>query len=198
MNSLQLAKQEWVFVASIVTTTLFFLFGDRWLADISNPAWFAFILIWLFVVILLSAFAIVRHAESLAVILGEPLGTLVLTLSVIGIEVMMISAVMLTGGGKPTLARDTMFAVVMIVLNGLVGLSLLLGGLRHHEQQYNLQGANAFLALIVPLAVLGLILPNYTQSSPGPTLSKISCNFSFNNVHRGVCSFSGDSKYASP
>ncbi len=177
MNALQLAKQEWAFVASIVTTTLFFLFGNRWLADLSNPAWFAFILIWLFTVILLSAFAIVRHAESLAIILGEPLGTLVLTLSVIGIEVMMISAVMLTGGGKPTLARDTMFAVVMIVLNGLVGLSLLLGGLRHHEQQYNLQGANAFLALIVPLAVLGLILPNYTQSSPGPTLSKFHAIF---------------------
>jgi Ca2+:H+ antiporter len=128
MTPFQLAKQEWVFGASIITTTLFFLFSNRWLADLSNPAWFTFILIWLFVVILLSAFAIVRHAESLAVILGEPLGTLVLTLSVIGIEVMMISAVMLTGGGKPTLARDTMFAVVMIVLNGLVGLSLLLGG----------------------------------------------------------------------
>ncbi len=64
-----------------------------------------------------------------------------------------------------------MFAVVMIVLNGMVGLSLLLGGLRYHEQTYNLQGANAFLAVIVPLAVLGLVLPSYTISSPGPTFS---------------------------
>jgi Ca2+:H+ antiporter len=59
----------------------------------------------------------------------------------------------------------------MIVLNGMVGLSLLLGGLRYHEQTYNLQGANAFLAVIVPLAVLGLVMPNYTISSPGPTYS---------------------------
>jgi Ca2+:H+ antiporter len=96
---------------------------------------------------------------------------LVLTLSVIGIEVMMISAVMLTGDGKPALARDTMFGIVMIVLNGMIGIALLLGGLRHHEQEYNLQGANAFLTLIVPLTVLGLILPNFTKASAGPTLS---------------------------
>jgi Ca2+:H+ antiporter len=78
---------------------------------------------------------------------------------------------MLTGEGKPALARDTMFGVVMIVLNGMVGLSLLLGGLRHHEQEYNLQGANSFLSLIVPLTVLGLVLPNFTSASSGPTLS---------------------------
>jgi Ca2+:H+ antiporter len=84
---------------------------------------------------------------------------------------MMISAVMLTGESKPAVARDTMFAVLMIILNGMVGLSLLLGGLRHHEQAYNLHGANAFLGLLVPLAVLGLVLPNYTTSSSGPTLS---------------------------
>ena len=106
---------------------------------------------WLFVVILWSAFAVVRHADSLAGRLGEPYGTLILTLAVISIEVMMIAAVMVTGGDKPSLARDTMYAVVMIALNGMVGVTLLLGGLRHREQQYNLQGANAFLAVIVPL-----------------------------------------------
>jgi Ca2+:H+ antiporter len=90
---------------------------------------------------------------------------------VIGIEVMMISAVMLTGEGKPALARDTMYAIAMIVLNGMIGISLLLGGLRHHEQSYNLQGANAFLSLLLPLTILGLVLPNFTLSSPGPTLS---------------------------
>jgi len=119
----------------------------------------------------LSAFAIVHHAESLAIILGEPFGTLVLTLSVIGVEVLMISAVMLTGKGKPAIARDTMFSVVMILLGGMTGVSLLLGGLRHHEQTYNLQGANAFLGLIIPLAVLGLVLPNFTTTTAGPTLS---------------------------
>ncbi len=75
------------------------------------------------------------------------------------------------------LARDNMFAVVMIVLNGMVGLSLLLGGLRYHEQTYNLDGANAFLALIVPLVVLGLVLPSFTVSSPGPTHSPLQAAF---------------------
>jgi Ca2+:H+ antiporter len=95
--------------------------------------------VWLFSVILYAAFAVVRHAEGLAVKLGEPLGTLVLTLAVTGLEVMMILAVMLMGHGA-TVARDAMFAVIMIVLNGMVGLSLLLGGLRYREQTYNLQG----------------------------------------------------------
>src|SRR6202161_2896149 len=164
-------RREWLLGAAFATTALFLLFGKGGLADLSNPLWFALMLVWLFAIIMSSAFAVVHHAESLAVRLGEALGTLVLSLSVIGIEVMMISAVMLTGEGKPALARDTMFGIVMIVLNGMVGLSLLLGGLRHREQEYNLQGANAFLALIVPLTVLGLLLPNFTKASAGPTLS---------------------------
>jgi Ca2+:H+ antiporter len=164
-------------ILSIITTILFFIFGKEWLADLSNPTWFVFVTVWLFVVILLSAFAIVRHAESLAELLGEPLGTLILTLSVIGIEVMMISAVMLTGEEKPTLARDTMFAVVMIVLNGMVGISLLVGGWRHYEQDYNIRGANAFLALIVPLSILGLVLPTFTRSTDTPTFSPFQAIF---------------------
>jgi Ca2+:H+ antiporter len=133
--------------------------------------------VWLFAAILLSAFSVVHHAESLAEILGEPLGTLILTLSVTGVEVMMIAALMYTGHGSSSLARDAMFAVVMLVLNGMVGLCLLLGGLRYHEQTYNLQGANAFLAVIVPLTVLGLVLPNFTVSSPGPTFSRLHASF---------------------
>lgn len=164
-------RREWLLAVAFVTTALFLLFGKAWLADLSNPFWFALMLVWLFAVIMGAAFAVVHHAESLATQLGEPLGTLVLTLAVIGIEVMMISAVMLTGDGKPALARDAMFGVVMIVLNGMVGVSLLLGGLRHREQEYNLRGANSFLSLIVSLTVLGLVLPNFTEASPGPTFS---------------------------
>lgn len=170
-------RQESLLAVAFATTALFLLFGKGWLADLSNPLWFALMLVWLFAVILSSAFAVVHHAESLAVKLGEPLGTLVLTLSVIGIEVMMISAVMLTGESKPTLARDTMYGIVMIVLNGMIGVALLVGGLRHHEQEYNLQGANSFLSLIVPLTVLGLVLPNFTNASPGPTLSTFQSAF---------------------
>lgn len=164
-------------ILSVITTILFFFFGKEWLADLTNPLWFGFVTLWLFVIILLSAFAIVRHAESLAELLGEPLGTLILTLSVIGIEVMMISAVMLTGEEKPTLARDTMFAVVMIVLNGMVGISLLVGGWRHYEQDYNIRGANAFLALIVPLSVLGLVLPTLTRTTANATFSPFQAVF---------------------
>jgi Ca2+:H+ antiporter len=136
---------------------------NAWLVEIVGGltlivgiVWLVLIFAWLLIVILLSAFAIVRHAECLALKLGEPVGTLILTLSVIGIEVMMISASMVTGKGSPTLARDAMFSVVMIVLNGLVGLSLVLGALRFREQSYNLQGAGVYLAMIASLAVLGL------------------------------------------
>ena len=169
-------RREWPLLFSLATTGLFVAFGKSWLADLSQPAWFVFILAWLFATILLAALAVVRHAESLAVRLGEPYGTLVLTLSVIGIEVMMIGAVMATGHGNVSLARDAMFAVLMIVLNGMIGVCLLLGGLRYREQTYNLQGTNAFLAVIVPLAVLGLILPDFT-SAPGPTLSPMHSTF---------------------
>jgi len=164
-------RREWPLLASLATAILLTAFGSNLLADLTSIPWFAFMLSWLFAVILLSAFAVVRHAERLAAILGEPLGTLILTLAVTGIEVLMISAIMFTGANNVTLARDAMFAVVMIVLNGMVGLSLLLGGLRYHEQTYNLQGANSFLAVIIPLAVLGLVLPDFTQTTPGPTLS---------------------------
>jgi Ca2+:H+ antiporter len=164
-------RAEWILLVALATVGLFLKFGGVWLADLSNPCRMVFVSLWLFVAVLLSALAVVRHAEAMAVLLGEPLGTLLLTLSVIGIEVAMISAVMATGHGSPTLARDAMFAVIMIVMNGLIGVSLLMGGLRYHEQIYNFFGANAFLAVIVPLAVLGLVLPNFTHTSPGPTLS---------------------------
>lgn len=166
-----LLRREYTLPLSMLSMLLFARFGDAWLANLSQPLWFGVLLGWLLTVILMSAFAIVRHAESLAEILGEPYGTLVLTLSIIGVEVLMISAVMLSGDGNPTMARDTMFSVVMILLGGIAGLSLLVGGLKHHEQSYNLEGARTFLALIIPLAILGLILPNFTTSTSAGTLS---------------------------
>ena len=158
----------WVSIATAVVLTVL---GEQWLGDLSRTAAATLLFVWLFAVVMWSAFAVVRHADCLAANLGEPYGTLILTLSVISIEVMMIAAVMVTGEDKPTLARDTMYAVVMIVLNGMVGVTLLLGGWRHREQQYNLQGANAFLAVIVPLSILGLVLPKYTHSTQDPTFS---------------------------
>jgi Ca2+:H+ antiporter len=126
-----------------ITTGLFVLLGGDWLADLTNPLKSAAFFIWLFVVIFWLAFSVVRHADCLAVKLGEPYGTLILTISVIGIEVTMIASVMLTGENNPTLARDTLFSVVMIVLTGMLGLTLLIGGIRHHEQDYNFSGARS-------------------------------------------------------
>ena len=170
-------RTEWPLPVSLATAVLLLPFGKQWLADLTNPLWFVFILGWLFGAILISAFGVVRHADGLAVRLGEPFGTLVLTLSMSGMEMMMITAVMYTGRGASSLARDTMLAIIMIVLNGLVGASLLLGGLRYREQTYNLYGVNAFLAVILPLSVLGLVLPTFTVSSPGPTLSPLQATF---------------------
>ena len=129
------------------------------------------VFVWLFAVILWSAMCVVRHADCLAIKLGEPYGTLILTLSAVSIEVVMISTAMLHGANNPTLGRDAIFAVIMIALNGLVGLSLMLGGLRYREQHYNIQGVNAYLNVIMALAVLGLVLPNFTTSTSGPTFS---------------------------
>lgn len=169
--------QEWPLLVNLATTQVFLVYGQSLLANLAHPVWFTLILGWLLLTILASIFAVVRHAESLADKLGEPLGTLVLTMAVTGIEVMIIIATMLAGKGSPTLARDAMFAVIMIALNGTVGLTLLIGGLRYKEQEYNLQGATSFLAVILPLAVIGLVLPNYTSSAPDQTFSSVQAAF---------------------
>ena len=128
-------------LALIVGTAAAFLaFGEGWLADLSDLLWLTFMFLWLFGAILWAAIKDEHHADCLAVRLGEPYGTLILTIAVISIEVLMISALMLSGDNNPTLARDTMFAVIMIVLSGMVGLSLLMGALRYEEQGYNLLG----------------------------------------------------------
>jgi Ca2+:H+ antiporter len=171
------ALREWPLLASVVTTLLFLLFGSSWLDDLSDPGWYTLMLGWPFVTILMSAFALVRHVESIAAKLGEPLGTLVLTLAVTGLEAMMIAAIMYAGPSESSVGRDTMFAVIMIVLNGLVGLCLLLGGLRYREQKLNLYGANAFLAVIIPLAVLVLVMPTFTTTTPSTTSSPLQSGF---------------------
>lgn len=170
-------RQEIATVVGYLTLLGVLLFGGAPSPDAIGSSAAVSVLFALFLVMLWVAFAVVRHAESLATLLGEPYGTLILTLSVIGIEVALIASVMITGADKATLARDTMFSVVMIVLNGLVGLSLLVGGLRHRLQDYNLIGANAYLAVLIPLAVLSLILPRVSPSAPGGELSQLQATF---------------------
>jgi len=168
-----LLRSEFSLIIGAVTAAIFLWAGSRLVENLEHPGVMGVVFLWLFVAVLWSAISVVRHADCLAIKCGEPYGTLILTLSAITIEVMMISAAMLHGKNNPTLARDMMFAVIMIALNGLIGLSLLLGGLRHHEQHYNLQGASAYLNTIMVLSVLGLVLPNFTTSLSGPRFSRV-------------------------
>jgi len=168
-----LIRAEFSLLIGVVTAAIFLWSGSRLLETLEHPGVMGVVYAWLFVAVLWSAISVVRHADCLAIKCGEPYGTLILTLSAIAIEVMMISAAMLHGKNNPTLARDMMFAVIMIALNGLIGLSLVLGGMRHHEQHYNLQGVNAYLNTIMVLCVLGMVLPNFTTSMSGPRFSTV-------------------------
>ena len=162
---------EFPLLIGLGTAAIFFAAGSRFVEIIGHPVAVIVVFLWLFAVIFWSAVSVVRHADCLAVKLGEPYGTLILTLSAISIEVVMISTAMLHGANNPTLGRDAIFSVIMIALNGFVGLCLLIGGLRYREQYCNLQGVNSYLNVIMTLAVVGLVVPNFTTSTSGPTFS---------------------------
>ncbi len=132
-----------------------------------NVAWS----LWLIAAILMCAFRAMAHADELAGILGEPYGTLILTVAAITIEVAAVCAVMLGADGDDTVARDTMFSVLMIILNLLLGLALLLGGARRTEQEFNAQSAGAYMPLIVTLGMITLVLPRFTSSREGGWMS---------------------------
>src|SRR5947209_8641145 len=170
-RSRSVVRSEFVLAIALGTAAIFFSAGSQLVEIMAHPVALIGVFLWLFAVILWAAICVARHADCLAIRLGEPYGTLILTLSAISIEVVMISTAMLHGANNPTLGRDAIFSVVMIALNGLVGLSLLVGGLRHREQHYNLQGVNAYLNVIMALAVLGLVLPDFTTSKSGPNFS---------------------------
>jgi Ca2+:H+ antiporter len=116
--------------------------------------------------------AAVHHAEVVAHRLGEPFGTLVLAVAVTVIEVSLIVSLMLSSPDQAaTLARDTVFAAIMLILNGIIGICLLVGAVRHHEQRFTLRGVSAALCTLAALAVLTLILPNHVESAAGPAFS---------------------------
>ena len=164
---------EWFLAIAAASVVAFALFEKPLFAQLSNPLILSGVLVWLFGVVLWSSLSVVRHAEDLAERLGEPYGTLLLTLTITSIEVIAISAVVRHGGPNPTLVRDTMLAVIMIIMNGMVGVTLLIGGIKHREQQFNLQGANAYLSALLPLVTFTLILPDFTQTTVGPTYSTL-------------------------
>jgi Ca2+:H+ antiporter len=124
------------------------------------------------IVLIATVFAAVYHAEVVAHRTGEPFGTLVLALAITVIETALIVSVMLSAPAENAgLARDTVFAAVMIICNGIVGACLMWGGARYREQAFQLQGASAALAVLAALTILTLVLPNAASSTPGPLFS---------------------------
>ena len=122
--------------------------------------------------------AAVHHAEVVAHRVGEPFGTLILAVAVTVIEVALIVSMMLAGGpDKSALPRDTIFSAIMIICNGAVGLCLLAGGLKHHEQTFRLEGATSALAALIALSTLSLVLPTFTTSATGPFYTEVQLAF---------------------
>lgn len=141
--------------------------GHSWLSETMTPDVAAVCFIALFATILMASFGVVGEADELAHQLGEPYGTLVLTLSIVSIEVILIAAVMAGPGDTPTIGRDSIFAVMMIILNLVTGICLVVGAARYGEQEYNAQGALAFISMTVVLAGVALLLPNTIGSGDG-------------------------------
>ncbi|WP_085536190.1 calcium:proton antiporter [Massilibacteroides vaginae] len=144
---------------------LFSVWGDSILGDSiqTMSAVFAFVI--LLVTIIAAAFGVVREADELAHKLGEPYGTLILTLSIVAIEVILIAAVMLGPGESPTIGKDSIFSVMMIIMNLVIGLCILIGGLKYGEQEYNAQGTMSYIAMIIMLGGLSMLLPNFIEGS---------------------------------
>ncbi|MGA8903291.1 calcium:proton antiporter [Bradyrhizobium sp.] len=161
-------KSAWIFPALAVL--LFVAATAAGYRFAPSPAGLAFAAV-LLLILFGTVFAAVHHAEVVAERIGEPFGTLLLTLSVTIIEVALIATIMLGEKSVTTLARDTVFAVVMIVCNGLVGLCILAGGLRYREQDIQVSGSSLYLSVLAVLATITLIMPNYTLTTPGPIYS---------------------------
>ncbi len=126
---------------------------------------------WLITAIVAAAMRAMTHADHVAERLGEPLGTIILTISAIVIEVAAVCAVMLGSGGDPDIARDTMFAVIMIILNLMLGVCMLVSGWDGREREFNPQSSNSYLPLLITLGCITLVLPRFTHSLPGGWMS---------------------------
>lgn len=149
----------------------FLLFGNSFLGDSINSITAFIVFITLLITIVGAAFGVVKEADELSHKLGEPYGTLILTLSIVSIEVILISAVMLGPGENPTIGKDSIFSVMMIIMNLVIGLCILLGGLKFGEQEYNAQGTMSYLGMIITLGGIGLMLPNFIEGAGGGMFS---------------------------
>ncbi len=159
-------RATWALLACAwLVVGLFMALGAQWLAAPLRPSMAAGVFALLFATILAASFGVVRQADHLAHQLGEPYGTLILTLSIVAIEVILIASVLLGPGDFPTIGRDSIFAVMMIIMNLVMGMCLLTGWARHGDQEYNSQGAASYLSMIALLTGTALVLPNYTSGA---------------------------------
>ncbi|HCW21066.1 calcium:proton antiporter [Achromobacter sp.] len=154
-------KLGWAWLVVIAFT----VYGGTWLAEPLTPATAAACFAVLFFTIVAASFGVVHEADLLAHKLGEPYGTLILTLSIVSIEVILIASVLLGPGEFPTIGRDSIFAVMMIIVNLVMGICVIVGGLKHGEQEFNAQGANAYLSMIALLTGTALVLPNHLSGA---------------------------------
>ena len=160
-------RTKWGLGVAWLTVALFSIGGDRLLhAGIGTSSAIGLFAL-LFGVILFAAFSVVGVADELAHQLGEPYGTLVLTISIVVIEVVLISAMMMGPGETATIGRDSMFAVLMLILNLVAGICLLFGGLKFGEQEYNAQGAVSYISMILVLTGVAFVLPNFLPGAAG-------------------------------
>jgi len=146
---------------------LFMLFGSSLLGEAMTSTIALGVFLVLLCTIIGAAFGVVKEADELAHKLGEPYGTLILTLSIVSIEVILIAAVMLGPGENPTIGKDSIFSVMMIIMNLVIGLCILFGGLKFGEQEYNAQGTLSYLGMIIMLGGIGMMLPNFIQGAGG-------------------------------
>jgi Ca2+:H+ antiporter len=174
MSAQHVPKSSWIFPALAV---LLFAAATAFGIGFTPSAPGIVFAVVLLVILFGTVFAAVHHAEVIAQRIGEPYGTLLLTMAVTVIEVALIATIMLGDKAVPTLARDTVFAVVMIVCNGLVGVCILAGGWRFREQEFQVTGSSVYLSVLIVLGTITLILPNYTLTTPGPLYSTAQLGF---------------------
>lgn len=157
---LKFIKNELSTCIALTALVVIFLFVDFQSGVLRSTSASVIFFLIVISVILYAAIGVVHHAEALAHLYGEPYGTLILTLSAVAVEIIMVLAMIFHGDPDPTLARDTVFSTLMILVNGLVGISLFLGGLKFREQKYNFKSTNSYLTLIILMFSLGFFFPS--------------------------------------
>lgn len=168
---LTILKNEKPFFVGIVVYLAFLFSGDSWFQFINKPIVFILLFASLSAVMVWLSFAVVKHENVISKRLGEPRGSLVLTMSFVTIEVVLVTMVMTSGHHYPTFGRDTVFSIVMIMAYGVTGVVILIGAMRFGEQSYNLRGTSVYMDILILVTGLGLVLPHFTKPQPDAELT---------------------------